>query len=52
MTVLSLIQESLIKGDAVKVKQFVEQAINDGVDLHKILNEGLIAGMSIVGEKI
>jgi 5-methyltetrahydrofolate--homocysteine methyltransferase len=48
---LSLISESLIKGDAVKVKQYVEQAINEGVELQKILNEGLIAGMNVVGEK-
>jgi 5-methyltetrahydrofolate--homocysteine methyltransferase len=49
--ILDDIKESVIRGDAKKTKELVDQAIKDNVDVAKILNEGLIAGMNIVGIK-
>ena len=45
------ISENLQKGKAKVVKQLVEQALDDGIAVDTILNEGLLAGMNIVGEK-
>ena len=45
--------ESVVKGDLQKVEELVKVAINDGNILaDDILTKGLIAGMSIVGEKM
>lgn len=51
MVDLKMIAENLIKGQSAKVKELVQQAVNEGVDVQKILNEGLIAGMNVVGAK-
>ena len=51
MADLKAIAENLIKGKAPEVKRLVEQALKDGVAPGKILDEGLIAGMSVVGDK-
>ncbi|MCX7591400.1 MAG: B12-binding domain-containing protein, partial [Kiritimatiellae bacterium] len=51
MSVLSQIAENLIKGRANDVKALVQQALDAGESPAKILNEGLLAGMSIVGER-
>lgn len=48
---LKSIQENLIKGKANEVKSLCEQAINQKVPLGQILNDGLIAGMMIIGER-
>jgi len=49
--ILSMLKESIIKGDAKKSKELVESAIKEKIDVGKILNEGLIAGMQVVGTK-
>lgn len=41
--------EALIAGNAGKVKELVQEAINEGVAPQKILDEGLISGMEVVG---
>jgi len=51
MVNLKDIAESIIAGKAPRVKELVQQAVNDGVPSGKILNEGLIAGMDVVGTK-
>ena len=51
MAALIEISENLQKGKAKIVKELVEQAINEGMDPELILNEGLLAGMSVIGEK-
>ena len=38
-------------GRAPKVKELVSQAIEDGVSPKQILEDGLLSGMSIIGEK-
>ncbi|MBO7151065.1 MAG: cobalamin-dependent protein, partial [Clostridia bacterium] len=45
------ISEMLQKGRAKVVKELVQAAIDEGVPASQILNEGLLAGMSVVGEK-
>lgn len=46
------ITEVLISGDGEKLKVLVQQAIDGGANAKEILNEGLIAGMDIVGDKM
>ena len=48
---LSQISEQLQKGKAKVVKQLVQEALDAGTSAQEILEKGLIAGMSIVGEK-
>jgi len=49
--VLGQISEMLQKGKAKDVAQLVEKALADGVEPASILNEGLLAGMGIIGGK-
>jgi len=51
MVDLNEIRENLIQGKAARVKELVQKAIDEGQDVEKVLNEGLISGMDIVGEK-
>lgn len=51
MGIVQEISEFLQKGRAKNVKALVQQALEEGVDPKEILNEGLLAGMSIVGAK-
>ena len=51
MVVLSEISENLQKGKAKIVKEMVQQAIDEGANAEQILNEGLLAGMNVIGEK-
>ena len=45
------IKLALIAGKRDEVKTKVQQAINEGVNPQTILNEGLIGGMSVVGDR-
>ena len=51
MSILIEISENLQKGKAKLVKELVAQAIDEGIHPEQILNEGLLAGMSVIGEK-
>ena len=51
MSILVEICENLQKGKATIVKELVTQAVEPGINPEQILNEGLLAGMNIVGEK-
>ena len=51
MVILSNISENLQKGKAKIVKELVAQAVEEGISPEQILNEGLLAGMNVVGEK-
>jgi len=51
MVDLKEIAENLIQGKAPQVKELVQKAVDEGQDVGKILNEGLLAGMSVVGDK-
>ncbi len=51
MTDLKEISAALQKGRAKEVKELVEQAVADGISAKQILDEGLLAGMNIIGKK-
>lgn len=51
MDILRLMTESLQKGDVEKVEELTKQAIAEKRGAKEILDDGLIAGMTIVGEK-
>ncbi len=51
MELLENISELLQKGKAKDVKELVQQAIDQGIPVKQILDEGLLSGMSIIGEK-
>ncbi len=46
----ALMNQLLYEGKAPKVKEMTEQALADGRDVDEVLQNGLIAGMSVVGE--
>lgn len=51
MADLKGIADSLIGGKKDEVVSLVQAAVDEGEDVGKILNEGLVAGMSVVGKK-
>ena len=51
MELLNQISQNLQCGKAKVVKQLVQQAIDEGIPVQQILNEGLLDGMNVVGEK-
>jgi len=51
MSVLNDISQNLQIGKAKIVKELVQQAIDEGIPAKDILEEGLMAGITVVGEK-
>ncbi len=51
MADLNQISEMLQKGKAKDVERLVGEALAEGMEVRDILEQGLIAGMSIIGEK-
>ena len=51
MSILVEISNNLQIGKSKIVKELVTQAVEQGIKPEQILNEGLLAGMSIIGEK-
>ena len=51
MSIFEEMSSFLQQGRAPKVKELVEKALNDGEDAKKILEEGLLSGMAVIGEK-
>ena len=51
MSILNEISENLQQGKAKVVRELVQKAIDEGIDVKTILEEGLLAGMSIIGTK-
>ena len=51
MADLAALSEALIKGDRNKVAELTQQAVDESVPPKDILEQGLIAGMSVVGER-
>ena len=50
MTDYALMNQTLYEGRAPQLTEFTEQAIAEGIGAKEVLQEGLIAGMSVVGE--
>jgi len=51
MVATSKIKDSVIAGEVDEVKDLVQKAVDEGQEVKKILKEGLIAGINIVGNK-
>jgi 5-methyltetrahydrofolate--homocysteine methyltransferase len=51
MADLSAISENVVSGKADKVQELVKEALDEGVDALTILNDGLVKGMDVIGEK-
>ena len=51
MSLLNEISTFLQQGRAKNVKELVQKALDEGVDPKTILNDGLLDGMSVIGEK-
>lgn len=51
MSILVDISENLQRGKAKIVKTLVQQALDEGMSAQQILEEGLMAGMAVIGEK-
>ena len=51
IAILNEISENLQKGKAKIVAELVQKALDEGVAPDAILNEGLLSGMNIIGEK-
>ena len=51
MVELTKIKDSVIAGEVDEVKDLVKKAVDERQEVKKILREGLIAGINIVGER-
>jgi len=51
MDLLAKIKEQLIAGDVAGLPGLVEEAIKAGIPVQKILHDGLIAGMDVIGKR-
>jgi corrinoid protein of di/trimethylamine methyltransferase len=51
MTLLDDISTALQKGQAKEVKDLVQKAIDQQIPVDRILNDGLMAGMNVIGGK-
>ncbi len=51
MSILNEISQNHQQGKAKVVKELVQKAIDEGFEVKQILEEGLLAGMSVIGEK-
>jgi len=48
---LSALSKSVVAGDAEEVEELTRKALDEGMTALKILNDGLVKGMDVVGEK-
>jgi corrinoid protein of di/trimethylamine methyltransferase len=51
MAILEEISELLQKGKAKEVKELVQKAIDEKIEARSILEDGLMAGMGVIGDK-
>ncbi|MBT3379935.1 MAG: corrinoid protein [Lentisphaerae bacterium] len=49
--ILEQLAECIIKGKAPDAKELTQKALDDGVDVSDVLNQGLVAGMSVIGDR-
>ena len=49
MSILEKIKEQVIAGSVKNVKEYTDIAVAEGLDVSTILNDGLIAGMNVIG---
>ena len=51
VSILNDISDALQQGRVPKVKEFVQQALDEGIPASEILEQGLLSGMNTIGEK-
>lgn len=51
MSILETMSEALMKGQANEVKEYVQAALDEGLEPATILSEGLLSGMNVIGVK-
>lgn len=51
MEILKKIIDKIIEGNITEVESLTKQAMEQKVDIQKIMNEGFISGLDVVGEK-
>ena len=51
MEILDSIKENLISGKAEEVIELTNMALNTGLDANQVLNDGLLEGMTVVGDR-
>lgn len=49
MSDMEAIKEAVMSGNSDGVKQMVEEAVGEGVDVRTILDKGLISGLDVIG---
>jgi 5-methyltetrahydrofolate--homocysteine methyltransferase len=49
MSIMEQIRECVIAGNDKNIKEYTNRAVTDGLDVSIILNDGLIAGMNVIG---
>ncbi len=45
------VRKAIIEGRHREIEQLVQKAVEDGVDLHRLIQEGMIQAMDVVGRK-
>lgn len=50
-SILNEISLKLQQGKAKDVKELVQKALDDGISPEEVLNDGLLSGMSVIGDK-
>ncbi|MEJ5376378.1 MAG: corrinoid protein [bacterium] len=48
---VEIIKEAVIKGKHKEIEQLVRQAVEEGVELERLIQEGMIEAMDVVGKK-
>ena len=51
MTDLAALSEGVVTGDAEKVEELTREALDGGMAPIEVLNDGLVKGMDVIGEK-
>jgi 5-methyltetrahydrofolate--homocysteine methyltransferase len=51
MEILNSIKENLISGNADEVVKLTNRALDTGLDVKQVLNDGLLGGMAVVGDR-
>ncbi len=51
MEILNSIREALFKGNSATVAKLTQQALDEGMDIKRILDEGLVSSMEVIGKK-
>ena len=51
MALLEEIRDTLVVGNAPKIKELTQKALSEGISALDILNDGLVKGMQIVSDK-